>query len=189
MSKPVEVEKVGADSPLEGTGKMCLLDTCVPCVEVAVHAWRCQFSVHSELSRVINFSLFPLPPTQIQSGMDLNQITRYIWLLSLLRSSSDAFTYMVDARRQITVTVWRVDFFPSSINALVLFSRISFVHVMSENKRHESYCLILSSFFLISSVKNIPSPSLFKAVKYWQPDKNTFKSKSGPKSSYICSKR
>uniref|UniRef100_A0A671WBI9 POU domain protein n=1 Tax=Sparus aurata TaxID=8175 RepID=A0A671WBI9_SPAAU len=34
MSKPVEVEKVGADSPLEGTGKMCLLDTCAQSMKV-----------------------------------------------------------------------------------------------------------------------------------------------------------
>lgn len=28
----------------------------------------------------ISFSLFPLPPTQIQSATDLNQTTRYVWL-------------------------------------------------------------------------------------------------------------
>lgn len=32
MSKPAEVEKVGADSPLEGTGKLCLLN-CILYVE------------------------------------------------------------------------------------------------------------------------------------------------------------
>lgn len=67
MSKPVEVEKLGADSPLDSTGELLLTAT--------------ESKTHTIKYVTLSSSLFPLPPTQIQSGMDLNQITRYISIM------------------------------------------------------------------------------------------------------------
>lgn len=39
MSKPAEVEKVGADSPLEGTGKLCLLTVSLYTVCKTLHMY------------------------------------------------------------------------------------------------------------------------------------------------------